>query len=471
MSAVIQDAVRVCRALSIRYLWIDALCIIQDPIDPSDWERESGMVGKVYQSAYFTICTLSAANCHQSFLDRSQHTFDFQFQSSLYPPARGTYTLHSAGLARVTIADIHDNLLSDYVNSSWHERGWVFQEEKFSERKILFGKLMVYFECSQHQLSENGEPIMTTGKAWSVTRFANLNPDHVYSTFGEELQIYSNRHLSCESDRLPALAGLAQFVSSTTGGQYLAGLWKEDLHRGLLWNTQQKQSLADLLGSLRSSRPPSWSWVSRVGYFEFGLPYANFWRIRYRPEYSDIDAWTILGGAQLSQFGEVESGTIRIRSKVRAMPGNLVLLPERTWVIRIRAVDCDGAVVAYCVLDWADTSPTLERGGLEMLLLSSSCRCEADRLAPQFTDGWEDDEEDDQEDEEDEQDEEDEEDEQGHQGETSLEVPSQAEMDNTDTRWEDTIMAQNSSSDTSNGCVFCDSPDHNRYAWVSSSIR
>ncbi len=34
-----QDAISVCRALSIRYLWIDSLCIVQDDIE--DWQRES----------------------------------------------------------------------------------------------------------------------------------------------------------------------------------------------------------------------------------------------------------------------------------------------------------------------------------------------------------------------------------------------------------------------------------------------
>jgi hypothetical protein len=52
----------------------------------------------VYEHAYFTICVLSAPNCHKRFLNRSQHTFDFSFQSSLYPAARGTYSLHFTGL-------------------------------------------------------------------------------------------------------------------------------------------------------------------------------------------------------------------------------------------------------------------------------------------------------------------------------------------------------------------------------------
>lgn len=38
MPPVLRDAIQVCRSLSVQYLWIDSLCIIQDDI--TDWERE-----------------------------------------------------------------------------------------------------------------------------------------------------------------------------------------------------------------------------------------------------------------------------------------------------------------------------------------------------------------------------------------------------------------------------------------------
>jgi len=41
------DAVRIVRKLEVRYLWIDALCIIQD--DRLDWQRESAKMGAIYR--------------------------------------------------------------------------------------------------------------------------------------------------------------------------------------------------------------------------------------------------------------------------------------------------------------------------------------------------------------------------------------------------------------------------------------
>jgi hypothetical protein len=46
-----KDAVQIARELEVRFLWIDALCIIQD--DQLDWQRESAKMGAIYR--YTTI--------------------------------------------------------------------------------------------------------------------------------------------------------------------------------------------------------------------------------------------------------------------------------------------------------------------------------------------------------------------------------------------------------------------------------
>jgi hypothetical protein len=63
-----QDAVRVTRELSIPYLWIDSLCIVQD--DTEDWNREAPRMEDVYASAYCTIAASSAASSSEGLLQR-----------------------------------------------------------------------------------------------------------------------------------------------------------------------------------------------------------------------------------------------------------------------------------------------------------------------------------------------------------------------------------------------------------------
>ncbi|KAF2122646.1 heterokaryon incompatibility protein-domain-containing protein, partial [Lophiotrema nucula] len=47
------DAIVVTRALSLRYLWIDSLCIIQD--DEEDWRTQSREMGVIYEHAVLTV--------------------------------------------------------------------------------------------------------------------------------------------------------------------------------------------------------------------------------------------------------------------------------------------------------------------------------------------------------------------------------------------------------------------------------
>jgi hypothetical protein len=56
-----REAVQLCQKLKIRYLWIDALCIIQD--DPVDWDREASRMDAVYENAELVI---SAVDSHSS---------------------------------------------------------------------------------------------------------------------------------------------------------------------------------------------------------------------------------------------------------------------------------------------------------------------------------------------------------------------------------------------------------------------
>jgi hypothetical protein len=59
-----QNAVEISRRLGQGYLWIDALCIVQD--DKQEWETESSKMAEVYGGAFITICATATANSTQS---------------------------------------------------------------------------------------------------------------------------------------------------------------------------------------------------------------------------------------------------------------------------------------------------------------------------------------------------------------------------------------------------------------------
>jgi hypothetical protein len=68
---------------------------------------------------------------------------------------------------------------------------------------------------------------------------------------------YSGFPLTNESDRLPALSGLASQFGQLLNCEYLAGLWRNVLPRALLWILSRRKARRS-----RSANIPTWSWVS-----------------------------------------------------------------------------------------------------------------------------------------------------------------------------------------------------------------
>lgn len=55
----IYDAVVATHGIGLRYLWVDAMCIVQD--DGDDMVEQIGQMHAVYRSAYVTISAATAA--------------------------------------------------------------------------------------------------------------------------------------------------------------------------------------------------------------------------------------------------------------------------------------------------------------------------------------------------------------------------------------------------------------------------
>lgn len=138
LPANFQDAVRVTRALGVRYLWIDSLCIIQE--DPKDWAAESGRMEDVFSHAYCTIAASSADSSLVGFLgDRRP---------------RDAIMLPTPGGAPLYLAEDIDDFRTDVENSVLSSRGWVLQERALSRRTIYFTSTQVYWECGNGVVCE-----------------------------------------------------------------------------------------------------------------------------------------------------------------------------------------------------------------------------------------------------------------------------------------------------------------------------
>jgi len=83
----------------------------------------------------------------------------------------------------------------------------------------------------------------------------------MYSEWYRMIFEYSQRGLTFPKDKLPALAGVAQKLADYSGNEYVAGLWKDDLYRGIMWAPVWVSEIK----RTETYRAPSWSWSSIDG--------------------------------------------------------------------------------------------------------------------------------------------------------------------------------------------------------------
>jgi hypothetical protein len=81
----------------------------------------------------------------------------------------------------------------------------------------------------------------------------------LFNAWYDLVMLYGKCDMTKESDVFPAISGIAKAIANATGSRYVAGLWQQDLHRGLLWTAP---SSTNSKSDLRNYRAPSWSWAS-----------------------------------------------------------------------------------------------------------------------------------------------------------------------------------------------------------------
>lgn len=259
LPANFRDAVIAIRALELRYIWIDSLCIIQD--DKDDWRKESQRMANVYSSAHITIVPVSAVSAHDGFLHQRKHG---SCQIRIQP----TDSLSTFKFDHF-YADTSSSVMQtdDIKDSIWDHRGWTFQERLLSKRLLYFTANQLYFECHGSCWMENNTSPnllrMIGNQPWQgvSTFIAKVYsdseaaiPDEWYIDWLEQ---YTQRQLTHACDRLPALEGLASVIGQSVSDLYIHGLWAKDLARGLIWrlkDNRTSQIVADV-------QTPTWSWA------------------------------------------------------------------------------------------------------------------------------------------------------------------------------------------------------------------
>ncbi|KAE9378648.1 HET-domain-containing protein [Stipitochalara longipes BDJ] len=268
----IKDAILVTRKLGFRYLWVDSLCIVQGP--NGDWATESPKMAEIYGGAFLTISAAVSPHVHHGFGKSALKNLD----------------------------NPHSRILSTAANPLYR-RGWVLQEQILSRRLLAFGDLGLFWVCLEKNPKGNSHFPEFPGV--SRDEIPGAREEDNIRTWLELVAEYSKRSLTVQSDKLPALSGLAKLYHESTKFDYLAGLWRQSLLGDLLWiATSYSKGTHKEPPSLYTA--PSWSWASlnkRI------MPHG-----RYGAEViaEILDAQISLKNP-LAPFGEVTGGSIVLR--------------------------------------------------------------------------------------------------------------------------------------------------------------
>lgn len=227
----IQDAILVARHLDLQYLWVDALCIIQD--SQQDWQKEATRMCDVYQNCFVSLAAKGASS-----------SADGMF--SLRDPVR-----HTPCLLFTTERDCVF-VSSPYVStrsqsrSAWalDRRGWVVQERLLPPRTLSFGSSLSW-ECRHSNRDEfdlepvaNFDKLMVNFFTRVTGNLADLSADQeksILSIWWSILSEYSQTFLTFPSDRYAALMGIIQAIKRKTGWAEVAGIWVPHAADSLLW--------------------------------------------------------------------------------------------------------------------------------------------------------------------------------------------------------------------------------------------
>ena len=284
----VTDAIEVVKGMGERYLWTDALCILQE--NTKEALEQISYMDRVYSGALCTIVAAQGATANSGIEGIRQH-----FVPEVGQPASQQRKLQQVqvglkgDMSLVAPLAAQDHKVDDSV---WNTRAWTFQERLLSRRLIIFTHGQMIWHCRK-MICREDMSVADSGVPYPPLQWLSLKPQHlgvdtgskridgsteitrhgatrlvrsaVFAEYTRAIEEYTHREISYQSDVLNAFAGLLHIFSRFFRSKTLLGLPESLLDVALLWRpTRQLQ---------RRSGFPSWSWAGWVGRVAYDEPF------------------------------------------------------------------------------------------------------------------------------------------------------------------------------------------------------
>ncbi|ROT39118.1 HET-domain-containing protein [Sodiomyces alkalinus F11] len=305
------DAIALTRELGIQYLWVDALCIIQDSIE--DWEAESANMSDIYAGAYLTIAAASSGSADRTVLRRHPRAESYadQYYGRVFTKRvadeEGAHMLKARVIPEVGVHSKWQDRSDERIpREPWSRRTWTLQEQLLSTRLLSFSTAEMQWTCLEAVACEcrsqlNHRRLFGPNPVSQITR-----PADAFRFWHKLIENCSDRDLTDARDKLTAISGIAAILHRKTRSRYAAGLWADNIDADLLWRRAHPTTT-------EPPRPgyvaPSFSWASVEGEVDYCC-FKNG-KLPYHKSASVEAVETV--ASRNAPLGRVEGGRLTIR--------------------------------------------------------------------------------------------------------------------------------------------------------------
>lgn len=316
----IRDAMKLTRDIGLRYIWIDALCIMQD--DEKDKTLNIARMNSIYGNALLTIMASTNTN----------PTDGLPGISTPRPRTQAIERVQGMDLAIV----LHDDRRrhAEIEDSWWNSRAWTFQERVLSTRAVFFTSSQMCFVCPHGCAFEDmidaldgghkpkvidrdtqmmsrindvqayvwADPTQSgyANKAFHTEDGTNImmseDPDSVsyddvplyrletmtteetldaplihgatlWDAYAHAVSVYTRRSMTLQSDAVNAFLGIADKLRQGVNTKFWYGMPEFALVEALMW--QPRGSLKRRRAADGTPLFPSWSWGAWQGHVSY----------------------------------------------------------------------------------------------------------------------------------------------------------------------------------------------------------
>lgn len=284
------DTIRLTKILGIRYLWVDALCIIQD--DNADKSNQIALMSAIYGCAYLTVVAASGNDADAGLPGmrpgtrfKKQEEIAIKFSQKVTAAESQSTDVESEISLLTTLNPLRLPSTHYLDATTWSTRGWTMQERVLSRRNLIFTPEQVFWVCNSATFCEESyfeHPIKFHRFHRSASELTLQIPfrnfydstdlvDRFWSQYQDLVCRFTQRKFTYEGDVHDAFSAILDGLGNVQGETFIWGMPRSRFELALSWKAfygqRRRRQLSTLPMTPLNVRVafPSWSWMGWIG--------------------------------------------------------------------------------------------------------------------------------------------------------------------------------------------------------------